>query len=130
MDDLDIRPDLDRDIVLFTVRGTFDVWSALRAAIDFFEQHPVGRSLWDFREADVSGLTLEEMREAYREIRRDTGRPRDTRTALVFGGSANAGLAKLYMAMVEAENTPVSYGVFETLEEACSWLGAEGAFDD
>lgn len=122
MHDLDIQPEFSRDLVIFTVRGAFDVRAALTDAIAFYDRHPVGKSLWDFSEADLSALTLEEMRDAYRDIRRDTGRPGDTRAALVFGNDAFAGLAHLYQAMVEAENTPVSYGVFKTTEQALVWL--------
>jgi hypothetical protein len=81
--------------------------------------------LWDLTEADVSALTVGNLREIARQMKNYPGVRTNGRTAFVFEKKFAYGLGRIYQTFSELENHPFETMVSCDSDEAKEWLGMQ-----
>lgn len=111
------------DTVVFTGKGIL----AGRQVVDANRWReancPTGRTLWDLRMADMSEIALAELKQIVEELARQVPSGGARRTALIMGDDVSQPIGRLYAQIAEHRQLPIESRLFETMDEACGFLG-------
>ena len=88
----------------------------------------IAEMLWDFREADLSAISAEDM-QLMLDYMEQTPKRRSVRIAILARKDADFLLLKLWRA-VSANRYGQETKLFSNHEEACQWLEESGSSDD
>lgn len=83
-----------------------------------------GVTLWDLRSADLSALTLTELRELVYELYPVFSSGEGGRTAMLCDSDLAYGVCRVYGALQSLQGVPVEHAVFRDAEAALRWLDA------
>ncbi|MBN2369343.1 MAG: hypothetical protein JXO72_02530 [Vicinamibacteria bacterium] len=122
-----IRSSVDRGkgITVHTCTGKLTAQDILDEIKSFYEGDPTPCDIWDFEQADASGVTAADVECISRIAQSYLPLSWIGRTALVSTGSLTYGLSRMYEAYAEIASTGVEVRVFKTSAEAESWLAQE-----
>lgn len=119
---IDVNRDPARDITMFTASGVVGADEVMQEMSRFYDSDPTHLVLWDFRAADVSGITSDEVRMiaglaggAYRN--RAEGK-----TAIVASKEVTYGLSRMYQSLLDGAELSVDTRIFRSIEEAEAFL--------
>jgi hypothetical protein len=115
-------PGLSPELTVHLVRGRVSEAEVLEAAKVFLKGQPTRLSLWDFREADFSGLQVSALAPFFNAIFPYIHIRKGGKTALVFGSTEGFGLGRMCEALAEVRQFPVRIKSFNSREEARRWL--------
>ena len=123
---MDLRIDEERNIAYIKITGP----ASSREILDAFDmtvsdkryKKGMGR-LWDFRDADLSSINSETVREMAHYSTRLPPGINDVKVAFVTGRELEYGLSRMFE-MSSRDRTPIR--TFHTIEEAEKWM-MEGA---
>jgi hypothetical protein len=88
----------------------------------FYDEAPTPHTLWDLRDADVSGISADQIA-TFADLARDAAAMRGPgKTALVAAGLLAFGLSRMFEAYSDATLRPVRVRVFKNIEEAEAWI--------
>jgi hypothetical protein len=115
--------DNNQDLIIFTLTGDVGDFQLMVNTInEFYAGEVTKRLLWDMSNADISGLSSEQVRKIadlplYRPERRKGGK-----NAIVAPDHLTYGLSRIYETVTDLHNQPFETRVFRSREEACAWL--------
>ena len=121
----EIKKEIKRDLELsvYTAVGVVtseEVQSAIR---DFYEKGPITKNvLWDISEADLTGISSEEVLKITRVPRRSLELREGGKTAIVATDDLAYGMSRMYQAVPQSEPVPFVVKVFRDPEEAYDWI--------
>ena len=126
---MDLRIDMEKDIAYIKLSGKVDKKSfldALELAItDNRYRKGVGR-LWDFSQADLSDLTVEDVIELGQYTKKFPAGINDVKVAFMAPGNIEYGLSRMFEMTTTASTT---IHVFRTMDEAEKWLAGDEEID-
>ena len=120
--------DRERDFTLYTVHGEFTAEQVNQVTGEFFAGQPTTLTLWDFSDAEYTGVSGTDPRLVADMSQQFEGqRVPEAKTALVFTREVGYGLGRMFETFRELKNTRTAYRSFRTREEALCWLGLDPA---
>ncbi len=117
------------DLRTYRVSGVVTADEIRRAVEEYYSGQVTSRVLWDFSEADLRSVTMDDIRSLVVLSRRHAAQRPGGRTALVFGSMDAYGLGRVFQILQELEETVVEHGVFREQAEALEFLGLDAAPD-
>lgn len=121
----EIEFDEANDLVTFTLNGVVSVSDIIRLGDEHFLVHATNRSIWDFRNADLSEIVVTDM-PALNASSRDASTRRQTpRAALIADDDGKRALLKLYGAIAEAGQTNIAYRIVADMVQAMDWIASD-----
>ena len=114
------RVQFARGLAIISVQGTLGPREVVRIIRQLHAGYPGTCRLWDWRQADMTPWSAEQMRQVQRQIARleqDT----PVRAAAVVDRDADFGLGRMFEALVPTGH-PVTYRVFRDAARAEAWL--------
>lgn len=124
--------DLPNDLTIVTATGRmkpadFQEWTA-----SYYRGRVTSLTLWDLRQADLSEIKTEDLRQDAIHTRNMAAVRKNGKTAIVSGDALAYGLSRMLETFYEIENVPFDMEVFRDIEDAQQWLGmpAKGGHDD
>lgn len=88
-------------------------------------EHPTRKILWNFLQADGSGISSEDFLRLQSRIKSLSRLPEKRAVAIVVAREIGYGLARLSAAYAQIVGMDVDYNVFYTLKEAEAWLSRQ-----
>lgn len=89
----------------------------------YYEAGPPPLALWDLSEAELSGLTSDEISSLAQYSSQLATTRAEGKTAIVLDSPFEYGLGRIFQTYVEMNKTPVEVQLFRSLDEARKWLG-------
>lgn len=120
--------DLANNICFIKLEGVADyaaIKSAFGQSIASPKYHKGMNRLWDFRGADMSSLTTEQIRKVGGLVSDSGAGVNDVRSATVVDGSLEYGLIRMYQSITEI-SVKVDLLVTRSYEEAKAWVSPDG----
>lgn len=113
-------------ITILTVSGVFTYEDTINALDDFFNNGVTPYLLWDFTNADVSGITQEDMELIIEYAKSNAPLRKNGRTAIVVNHDLAFGLSRMYDTLSEIREHPITHCVFRDMDKAKNWLNSDG----
>lgn len=114
--------DHEKDLTINIVTGAFDISEISVAAQKYLSGKPTSNVLWNFQNADGSGLTGQDLQSLQDGIRKAAQIAQRRKIAIAISRSLGYGLARVASTYAELAGLPVEYKIFYSLEEAMEWL--------
>lgn len=115
--------DRENDLTVITVEGDVTGKELADSVREFYAGNPTDRLVWDFSGASFEKITIRDLQMVSRTAGQYAVSRKRGKTALVFAADVGYGLGRMYEAFREAEDSPVGYRSFRSMDEALSWLG-------
>ncbi|MBE0583276.1 MAG: hypothetical protein IH612_05870 [Desulfofustis sp.] len=109
-------------LTIFNAQGTISAGNILEELQDYYAGQPTLNSLWDFSEADVTGISADDISSLARYIRQRIKDRQGGKSALVFSKDLDFGLGRMIDAQLEIEGSPVAMSSFKNKSDALRWL--------
>lgn len=112
----------DGATTVLLVTGKVIAEEIVAAIEDFYRQECTRNLLWDLTRADLTELTMAQLRQilsfaqGYKHLR---GKGK---TAIVTASDLGFGLGRMYEILCELDNHPIPLKVFKAMPEARDWL--------
>ena len=113
----------EASLTILAVKGVLTSQEIIGALAEFYEHDATPHLLWDFSEADLSGITSAHMEQIIAVSKSKAHIRPDGRTALVVQKDLSFGLSRMYETLADISQHPVAYRVFRDKDEAVAWLG-------
>jgi hypothetical protein len=122
MTHLSYREDIDTMVVIIEGEMFLDTYrKALAALVQEKQFHTNMDTIWDLRNADLSGMSSNNIREGVTMASQSAEwRGTHWKTAVIVGDDLSFGLAR--MSEMLANGAPYRMGIFRTLEQAEKWI--------
>jgi hypothetical protein len=78
---------------------------------------------WDLTEADLSEITITELKEIVAVVKKKYYLRQNGKTAIVSNGAIEYGIGRIFQGFAETEGIEFEYKVFRKMSEAKEWLG-------
>jgi len=115
--------DSQGDLSVFTVNGELTADEIIERVEEYYTKHPTKLVLWIMGDVDLSAITREEIERIIQIAKKNTGKRKEGKTAIVGSKDVEYGLARMYEAYTGFENLPYEYKIFKDVDEAKEWLG-------
>lgn len=112
----------DELLTILSVNGVLTCDEVLHALDDFYEHDVTPYLMWDFTEADVSGITQNDMERIISAVKSNTPLRKNGRTAFVAHHDLSFGLSRMYQMLSEVSEHPIPPIVFRDRDSAIAWL--------
>jgi len=118
------RIEKKNDLTILTVHGKVAAEQIIEALVDFYEGALTSKLLWDYTDADLTGVKNDELRQissvavSYAHLRKDG------HTAIVMPATLGFGLGRMYEIICENDESPINYNIFKDAREAREWLNS------
>lgn len=117
--------DRSRDLTTNTASGSVTMEDVLCAAKGYLAEEPTKKVLWDFQDADGSGISGADIRKFYETLSKHPTISKPRKIALVVSRDLGHGLLRMSEAYAKIEAIPADYYLTHSLEEAMRWLDGE-----
>jgi hypothetical protein len=114
--------DIKRNLTIYTCKGQISVDEVKKKVKSFYEGAPSLNVIWDLAEADVSSITVGEIRALASGVKRLAHSREGGKTAIVAPKDASYGLGRMYQILAEIYAQVIDIGVFRSRSEAEHWL--------
>ncbi len=118
-------------VSVVVVTGAVTAGEILGAALNLLRNDPHPLVLWDGADADVSGLSLNDLYPLFFSVKPFLDSRKGGRTAILAGSTAGFGMARWVTTMAENWKFPYPIRAFKARDAAMEWLredvGTEGA---
>ena len=115
--------DSQNDLSVFTVNGKLTADEIIERVEEYYITHPTKLVLWIMGDVDLSAITREGIERIIQTAKKNTGKRKEGKTAIVGSKDIEYGLARMYEAYTGFENLPYEYKIFKDVDEAKEWLG-------
>lgn len=118
--------DSSRDLTTFKaveIMVANDFFDCLQS---YYEAGATSLAMWDLSEAELSGLTSDEISNLAQFGSQLASTRSKGKTAIVFNSHFEYGLGRIFQTYVEMNPTPVEVHLFRSCDEAMEWLRVEG----
>ena len=115
--------DSQADLSVFTVNGELAADEIIERVEEYYTRHPTKLVLWIMGDVDLSAITKEGIERIIQIAKKNTGKRKEGKTAIVGSKDIEYGLARMYEAYTGFENLPYEYKTFKDVDEAKEWLG-------
>jgi hypothetical protein len=115
--------DSQNDLSVFTVNGELTTDKVIERVEEYYTKHPTKLVLWIMGDVDLSAITSEGIERIIQIAKKNTGKRKEGKTAIVGPKDIEYGLARMYEAYTGFENLPYEYKIFKDVDEAKEWLG-------
>jgi len=115
--------DSQGDLSVFTVNGKLTADEIIERVEEYYTKHPTKLVLWIMGDVDLSAITREGIERIIQTAKKNTGKRKEGKTAIVGSKDIEYGLARMYEAYTGLENLPYEYKIFKNVDEAKEWLG-------
>lgn len=115
--------DSQGDLSVFTVNGELTADEIIERVEEYYTKHPTKLVLWIMGDVDLSAITREGIERIIQIAKKNTGKRKEGKTAIVGSKDIEYGLARMYEAYTGFENLPYEYKIFKDVDEAKEWLG-------
>jgi hypothetical protein len=115
--------DSQNDLSVFTVNGELTTDKVIERVEEYYTKHPTKLVLWIMGDVDLSAITSEGIERIIQIAKKNTGKRKEGKTAIVGSKDIEYGLARMYEAYTGFENLPYEYKIFKDVDEAKEWLG-------
>ena len=115
--------DSQGDLSVFTVNGELTADEIIERVEEYYITHPTKLVLWIMGDVDLSAITREGIERIIQTAKKNTGKRKEGKTAIVGSKDIEYGLARMYEAYTGFENLPYEYKIFKDVDEAKEWLG-------
>ncbi len=93
----------ESEFTVHTVTGDVIPEDLLGKLKDFYQEEPTFSILWDFTEADVAGLTNQQIKDVARAGKNLSERRKEGRTAMLFTDALGYGLGRMFESLAKLE---------------------------
>ena len=111
------------DLSVFTVNGELTADEIIERVEEYYTKHPTKLVLWIMGDVDLSAITREGIERIIQIAKKNTGKRKEGKTAIVGSKDVEYGLARMYEAYTGFENLPYEYKIFKDVDKAKEWLG-------
>ena len=120
-----IKTVIDRknDLTINTATGTILIGDILAAVKGYLSQPPTRRVLWNFLEADGSGISSKDLEQLQTMVAALPGASTKRKIAVVIHRDLGFGLSRASGTYAEIAGVQAEHHIVRTLDEAMSWLG-------
>lgn len=121
----------DRDF--YTVMKAFGVLSAEKFITwinDYYKDRRFFRTIWDFRECDVTGVSKESYKDISMTIRDAAWGTQPHVTAVVMQSQHEQLMAKAFGTCANAFDLPIDFQPFLNIDDAVKWVEESLVVDD
>ena len=115
--------DSQNDLSVFTVNGDLTADEVIERVEEYYTRHPTKLVLWIMADVDLSAMTSEGIERIIQIAKKNTGKRKEGKTAIVGSKDIEYGLARMYEAYTGLENLPYECKIFKDVNEAKEWLG-------
>jgi hypothetical protein len=115
--------DTSRNLTTFKAVGAMEAAYINDCLERYYEAGVTAHALWDLSEAELSGLTSDEISNLAQYGSQLASNRAAGKTAIVFTSPFEYGLGRIFQTFVEMKATPVELKLFRSLDEAKQWLG-------
>ena len=115
--------DSQGDLSVFTVNGELSADEIIERVEEYYTKHPTKLVLWIMGDVDLSAITREGIERIIQTAKKNAGKRKEGKTAIVGSKDIEYGLARMYEAYTGLENLPYEYKIFKNVDEAKEWLG-------
>ena len=115
--------DTSRDLTAFKAVGFMVANDFIDCLQSYYEAGATSLALWDLSEAELSGLTSDEISNLAQYGSQLASTRTEGKTAIVFNSPFEYGLGRIFQTFVEMNTIPVEVKLFRSLNEATEWLG-------
>ena len=115
--------DSQNDLSVFTVNGDLTADEVIERVEEYYTRHPTKLVLWIMGDVDLSAMTSEGIERIIQIAKKNTGKRKEGKTAIVGSKDIEYGLGRMYEAYTGLENLPYEYKIFKDANEAKEWLG-------
>ncbi|MDY6972935.1 MAG: hypothetical protein SV775_11455 [Thermodesulfobacteriota bacterium] len=112
----------DESLTILTASGVVTCEDVIHALEDFFEHNVAQHLLWNIMDADISGVTQDDMEQIIAVSKEKAHLRKNGRTALVVRQDLSFGLSRMYEILSELRGHPIPYRVFRDMDIAITWL--------
>lgn len=109
-------------LTIFTVNGPLSCDEVIHALDDFYKHEVTPYLLWDFTDADLSGINQNDMEQIISTAKSNTYLRKDGKTAFVVSQDLSFGMSRMYEILSELSEHPISPSVFRDMNKAIAWL--------
>ena len=109
-------------ITILTVSGVLSFEEVIHSLENFFKRDVTKNLLWDFRDADLSKITPNNMEQIIKISKSNAHLRENGRTALVVYQDLSFGLSRMYEILSELSEHSIPHCVFRDMGEAIKWL--------
>ena len=120
---IDTIVDSQGDLSVFAVNGELTADEIIERVEEYYTKHPTKLVLWIMGDVDLSAITREGIERIIQTAKKNTGKRKEGKTAIVGSKDIEYGLARMYEAYAGFENLPYEYKIFKEVDEAKEWLG-------
>jgi 2-phospho-L-lactate guanylyltransferase (CobY/MobA/RfbA family) len=90
--------DSQSDLSVFTVNGELTADEIIERVEEYYIKHPTKQVLWIMGDVDLSAITREEIERIIQIAKKNTGKRKEGKTAIVGSKDVEYGLARMYEA--------------------------------
>ncbi len=114
--------DRQRQLTVHTCSGKITFEELQDAVKQLYDGEPTANHLWNLEQADVSGISVEDITRLARFAKEYAPSRRSGKTAIVSSKDLGFGMARVYEIYADLVEQTVQLKTFRALEEAYSWL--------
>lgn len=114
--------DREEDLTTVRVRGEVTADEIAAHARRYLEEGPTSKVLWDYREAEGSGITANDLVRMQASLKDLPFSAKKRRLAVLVEHDLAYGLSRMAITYGELSEMPVDYFVTRSEEEAMDWL--------
>ncbi|MBC2734147.1 MAG: hypothetical protein HF981_07305 [Desulfobacteraceae bacterium] len=125
MGNIETTYDLPKDLTTFKVVGKMRIVDFYDCLEIYYEGGVTPLTLWDLTEADVSGISSDEISNFAQYSRNFAEARKGGKTAIVFNDSLDYGLGRMFATYLELADVPLEVHTSRNLDDAKKWLGID-----
>jgi hypothetical protein len=121
MSDIKIEIDKARDLTIHIITGKTSPEEII-STLESFYNNPTKHLLWDFSQADVSGITGDDLKHILSVADKYANRRPQGKTAILATSDLPFGLGRQYSILGNLHESPVHIEPFRSYDMAIKWL--------
>ena len=122
MADVKIIVEAENDLTVFTVEGELTANEIISYSSEFYDKEPTKLVLWNALKGSFKNISNKDFQRIAKQMKVYTSKRKGGKTAFVGVFDLDYGLRRMYEALAEIEQLPITYRTFRTVEEARQWL--------
>jgi len=121
--------DLPSNLTTFKVVGKMSAADFFDCLARYYNGNVTLLNLWDLTESNLSEISTDEIEDFAEYARHLAEARKGGKTAIVFGGTFEFGLGRMFKTYLEIAGLPLAMNNYQNLEEAKKWLDFQGDQD-
>jgi hypothetical protein len=123
MGSIETTKEVSSELTVNIVKGQIMYGDLVKWIANYYSGTVTKFILWNFTEADLSDITVEEFKNIAEVVKRKSDLRIDGKSALVFSKDLEFGLGRMFEVFSESEDIEFEFKSFRSITEAKKWLG-------